>query len=108
MVSAWPDFVLRKVSEELFDGQVISMPLVDGPIAGQLFATGWNDERGGAYQQGMTLQFCYRVVIPSPLRPECFRPDHHHSGFFILTENQEWPELHPYVADVIRLSRWLG
>lgn len=81
---------------------------MDGPIGNQLFATGWGKNTDGPYgQQGVTIQFCYRVILSEPIRADAFRLDRRHARYLVVRAGEPRPELHPYIRDVIELSGWL-
>jgi hypothetical protein len=107
MVTPWKRFVRAKALAELFGG--VDLPLtIRGPIGPQLFATGWaagTDDPFG--QQGMTLQYCYQVVLTEPFDVGLLKPDVYHSPPLIVGVGQPLPLLHPYIRHVIRLSGWL-
>jgi hypothetical protein len=107
MVTPWKTFVRAKAMAELFGGA--SVPLdVGGPIGHKLFATGWGKNADGPFgEQGMTLQYCYQVVLGEPLYQRKLRPDTNHSRLLVLRAGRSLPPLHPYIRDVIRLSGWL-
>jgi hypothetical protein len=109
MVTPWKAFVRAKVSQELFGGVLPGAISVDGPLGNQLFATGWGAGTDGPFGlHGVTLQYCYRVVIAEPIRPRDLRPDRHHSRSLILQTGDDRSALHPYIQDVIALSGWLA
>ncbi len=108
MVTEWKEFVRLKVKGELFSGNGERGLVVDGPIGPQLFATGWGPNTDGAFgYQGVTLQYCYRVLLTTTIRPEDFRPDSDHGQVKIITSWESCHNFHPYIRDVIELSGWL-
>ncbi|MCE5268409.1 MAG: hypothetical protein LLG00_11035 [Planctomycetaceae bacterium] len=108
MVTEWKEFVRLKVLGELFSNDNAKDVLIDGPIGPQLFATGWASNGDGPFAyQGVTLQFCYRVLLSSVIRPDEFRPDSNHGKVQVITAWEACRGLHPYIRDVIHLSGWL-
>lgn len=108
MVTPWERFVVEKARKELFGGAPVEMA-VSGPIGGQLFATGWGKQTDGPFgRQGVTLQYCYRLVLKDALTALPLRPDAGHSSIRILSGADDLSELHPYIRDVIELSGWLS
>jgi hypothetical protein len=107
MVTPWKKFVRTKAIAELFGGTPLPLE-VRGPIGNQLFATGWGKNGDGPFgEQGMTLQYCYQVMLRAPLERGMLRLDGNHSRPLVLTAGRPLPRLHPYIRDVIRLSGWL-
>jgi hypothetical protein len=107
MVTPWRKFVRAKAIAELFGETAVPLE-IRGPIGNQLFATGWGKNGDGPFgEQGMTLQYCYQVVLRTPLDRGMLRLDGNHSRPLILRAGRPLPRLHPYIRDVIRLSRWL-
>jgi len=108
MVSPWDAFVRQKMVGELFGGTYDGVIDIRGAIGNQLFGTSWAKGDDGPYgHQGVTLQYCYQLVIQVPITEDSFRPDRNHSAYKIITQGDELPELHPYVRDVIEMSAWL-
>jgi len=108
MVSEWKEFVRLKVISELFSGNAERGMAVDGPIGPQLFATGWGPDTDGPFgYQGVTLQYCYRVLLAATIRAEDLHPDPDHGHVKIITSAESCDDLHPYIRDVIQLSGWL-
>ena len=108
MVTPWEDFVRHKVTSELFSGRFNGAMTVDGPIGDQLFATGWGRDTDGPFgYHGVTVQFCYRVLLSTPIEEKALQPSPNHSGYIILPAEAPFPALHPYILDVIELSGWL-
>jgi len=109
MVTPWKAFVQRKVAQELFGGALPGSASIEGPLGNQLFATGWGAESDGPFGlRGVTVQYCYKVVLGEPIKPAELRPDAHHSRPLVLHPGDDVSALHPYVRDVIALSGWLA
>lgn len=105
MVTPFEPFVLEKASRELFGGAAPPME-VSGPLGRQLFATGWASD--GPYgQQGVTVQYCFELVLEGSLDVLAPRADADHSEVVIVRGDRPLPPLHPYVRDVVELSGWL-
>ncbi len=105
MVTPFETFVRDKAASELFGGTEPAAE-VTGPLGNQLFATGWATD--GPYGlPGVTVQYCYQLVLADPLDSLVLRDDDAHAGLCILTADQPLPPLHPYIRDVIRLGGWL-
>jgi hypothetical protein len=108
MVTPWQRFVVEKAAKELFGGRRPAME-VKGPIGGQLFATAWGKNTGGPFsKQGVTLQFCFQLILKARLSPDRLRVDRCHSGLRIIRRGDSLSGLHPYIRDVIEMSRWLA
>ena len=108
MVTPWKEFVRRKAAAELYGLSDVDAS-VSGPIGNQLFATGFGPETDGPFGlHGITVQFCFHVVLNLPLDKETIKATGNHCGFLILTADEPLPDLHPYVRDVIELSGWLA
>ena len=109
MVTPWKVFVQRKVAQELFGDALPGAVSVQGPLGNQLFATGWGAESDGPFGfHGVTIQFCYKVVLTAPIIPGDLRPDDRHSRSLVLHPGDDLAALHPYIRDVVELSGWLS
>lgn len=109
MVTPWKTFVQRKVAQELFGGTRAGAVSVEGPLGNQLFATGWGAGSDAPFGfHGVTIQYCYKVVLAEPITPDALRPDQHHSRSLVLHPGDDLSALHPYIRDVIMLSGWLS
>ncbi len=106
MITPFEPFVRAKASAELLGGATPPME-VSGPLGQQLFATGWAAD-GPFGQQGVTVQYCFQVVLDVPVEELRPRADAEHSEVVVLRGDRPLPPLHPYVRDVIELSGWLG
>jgi hypothetical protein len=107
MVTPWKEFVRAKAIAELFGGTNVPLHVRD-PIGRRLFATGWGKDGDGPFgEQGMTLQYCYQVVLDESLDRRTLRADANHSRVLLLNAGRPLPRLHPYVRDVVQLSGWL-
>ena len=108
MVTPWEQFIREKAAKELFGGRRPKME-VKGPIGAQLFATGWGRNTDGPFgRQGVTLQFCYQLILKGRLSPNQLRPDGRHSGIRIFGRGDSLSGLHPYIRDVVQMSGWLA
>jgi hypothetical protein len=108
MVTPWEKFVVQKARKELFAGRPVGMT-VGGPIGGQLFATGWGKDTDGPFgRQGVTLQYCYQLVLKPTLTELPVRTDDAHRGYQLLSRAHSLSDLHPYIRDVIEMSGWLA
>lgn len=105
MVTPFEDFVRDKASTELFAGADPRCEIT-GPLGNQLFATGWATD-GPFGLPGVTVQYCYQLVLADPLDSLPLRDDDAHAGILVLRADEPPPHLHPYIRDVIRFSRWL-
>ena len=109
LVTPWKTFVRGKVAQELFGGVLPAVMSVDGPLGKQLFATAWDAGPDGPFGfHGVTIQYCYKVVLAQRISPEDLRPDQHHSRYLVLHPGDDLSTLHPYVRDVVVLSGWLS
>jgi len=93
MVTPFEQFVRRCASQELLDGADPPME-VSGPLGPQLFATGW-DSDGPYGQQGVTVQYCFQVVLNEPLEALGPRADAAHSEVIVVRGDRPMPRLHP-------------
>lgn len=108
LVTPWEEFVVVKARAELFGGRDVAMRAW-GPIGHQLFATGWGRDADGPFgRQGVTLQYCYQLTLDAPIDPATPAPDGAHASCRILGPADDLSALHPYIRDVIQMSRWLA
>jgi len=108
MQTPWEEFIVGKLKGELLGGQTELQVQIDGLVSPKLFATGWAANTDGPFgYQGLTLQYCYRAIIGTPLDELVMKPDRDHSEVTLLTAASPLPALHPYIAEVIKLSAWL-
>ena len=109
LVTPWKTFVQRKVAQELFGGVLPGAVHVEGPLGNQLFATGWGAGSDGPFGfHGVTIQYCYKVLLTQPITPRDLRPDRDHTRYLVLQAGDDLSTLHPYVRDVVELSGWLS
>lgn len=109
MVTPWKTFVQRKVAQELFGGVLPGAVSIEGPLGNQLFATGWGAGPDGPFgYHGVTIQYCYKVVLAESIALRELRPDRDHSRYLLLRPGDDLSALHPYIRDVVVLSEWLA
>ncbi len=108
LVTPWEQFIVDRARKELFGGRAVEMTAA-GPIGNQLFATGWGPNTDGPFgRQGVTLQYCYQLILQAPIAAARPEPDEGHSSVVVLKRDDDFSTLHPYIRDVIELSGWLA